>query len=162
MQTWDFLLPSPYCKNGSPQSPGKNGSPLNPSSFSPQNAGAVRKGFDVVPVPTAKIVPHDLNRSTVLYFAPEMWVAKRQGLTWLFPWFPCVRCYGRRHGPEGRGGRIGRRERFPQDVPSSGASLRSVSPGCGLVFAAHLQPLPAEAKTQPGAERVLLNTCSPF
>lgn len=68
-----------------------------------------------------------------------------------------MRHCGCRHGPEGRDGRIGGRERIPQDVPSSGASLRSVSSGCGVLLATHLQPLPAETKNQPGAERVLLD-----
>lgn len=75
--------------------------------------------------------------------------------------FPCVRCFGCRHGPEGRGGGISRRERLPPNVPSAGSSLRPVSPGCGVLFAAHLQPLPAEAQNQPGAERVLQYFCPP-
>ena len=46
---------------------------------------------------------------------------------------------------------------FLRTFPLQALLSRSVSSGCGVLLATHLQPLPAETKNQPGAERVLLD-----
>lgn len=56
-----------------------------------------------------------------------------------------------RHRVEGRNGRVSRRQRLPQDVPSAVAPRGPVPEGCGVRSAGNFQPLPAKAQAQPGS-----------
>lgn len=69
--------------------------------------------------------------------------------------FPIHAC---RHRLEGRDGRVGGRQRVPEDVPAAVAAGGPVSRGCSVCAAVNLQPLPAEAQTQPGVWASVLSS----